>query len=179
MDIIYVDTPSGEAAEKSNSYNLSIFSFGADSEGVKVVTATCEDSSPSIGELWPGIDKFDILLREDTFVVYARDASIHGKRSAAAIENADKCSRHDGSMDSLLDVAGTSNFRSKRCDGNLDSLPDVAGTFDFRSKRREGGSVRREAARILFAAPDAISPCMRRSFVDRRYSPSIGMGLSE
>jgi hypothetical protein len=28
LDIIYVDTPSGEAAEKSSSYNLSIFSSG-------------------------------------------------------------------------------------------------------------------------------------------------------
>jgi hypothetical protein len=48
MDIIYVDMPSGEAAEKSSSYNLSIFSFGADSEGAEVVTAMHEDSSPSI-----------------------------------------------------------------------------------------------------------------------------------
>jgi hypothetical protein len=37
--------------------------------------------------------------------------------------------------------------------------------------------VRREAARIL--SDGAISPRMRRSFVDRWYSPSIGMGLSE
>jgi hypothetical protein len=32
---------------------------------------------------------------------------------------------------------------------------------------------------ILSATPGAISPRMRRSFVDRRYSPSTGMGLSE
>jgi hypothetical protein len=31
----------------------------------------------------------------------------------------------------------------------------------------------------LSVALGAISPRMRRSFVDRRYSPSTGMGLSE
>jgi hypothetical protein len=39
MDIIYVDTPSGEAVEKSISYNLLIFSSGADSMGAEVVMA--------------------------------------------------------------------------------------------------------------------------------------------
>jgi hypothetical protein len=32
---------------------------------------------------------------------------------------------------------------------------------------------------MLSAAPGAISPRMRRSFVDRRYSPLTGTGLSE
>jgi hypothetical protein len=32
---------------------------------------------------------------------------------------------------------------------------------------------------ILFAAPRAISLHMRRSFVDRQYSPLIGLDLSE
>jgi hypothetical protein len=31
----------------------------------------------------------------------------------------------------------------------------------------------------LFAAPGAISLLMRTSFIDRRYSPSTGMGLIE
>jgi hypothetical protein len=59
MDIIYVDTSSGEAVKKSNSYNLPIFSFGAYSEGAEVVTVTREDSSPSVKELWLDIDKLD------------------------------------------------------------------------------------------------------------------------
>jgi hypothetical protein len=33
--------------------------------------------------------------------------------------------------------------------------------------------------RILSTAPRAISPHMRRSFVDRQYSPLTGMDLSE
>jgi hypothetical protein len=51
MNIIYVDTPSGEAVEKFSSYNLSIFSSRADTEGGEVVMAMREDSSPSAGEL--------------------------------------------------------------------------------------------------------------------------------
>jgi hypothetical protein len=66
-----------------------------------------------------------------------------------------------------------------RCEGEKDLLTDVAGTSSIRSKRCEGGSTRREAVWILSTAPGAISPRMRRSFVDRRYSPLTGMGLSE
>jgi hypothetical protein len=46
-----VDTPSGEAVEKSSSCNLSIFSSRPNSEGAEVIMATREDSSPSVGEL--------------------------------------------------------------------------------------------------------------------------------
>jgi hypothetical protein len=56
LDIIYVDTPSGEAAENSSSYNLSIFSSGANSEGAKVIAITSGNSSLSIGELWSDIE---------------------------------------------------------------------------------------------------------------------------
>jgi hypothetical protein len=37
--------------------------------------------------------------------------------------------------------------------------------------------VRRESLWIL-STPGAMSPCIPRSFVDRCYSPSTGMGLS-
>jgi hypothetical protein len=40
-------------------------------------------------------------------------------------------------------------------------------------------SVKNNAVRILADASGAISPCMRRSFVDRRYSPSTGMDRSK
>jgi hypothetical protein len=33
LDVICVDTPSGKVAEKSSSYDLSIFSSGTDSQG--------------------------------------------------------------------------------------------------------------------------------------------------
>jgi hypothetical protein len=41
------------------------------------------------------------------------------------------------------------------------------------------GSTRNKVARILSAFPGAISPHMRRSFVDGQYSPSTGMDQSE
>jgi hypothetical protein len=37
----------------------------------------------------------------------------------------------------------------------------------------------KEAVRILSTAPRSISLCMRMSFVNRRYSPLIGIGLGE
>jgi hypothetical protein len=58
-------------------------------------------------------------------------------------------------------------------------LKDVVGTSNIRSKRRGGSSVRREVLQILSAARGVISPHMQRSFVDRRYSPLTGMGLSK
>jgi hypothetical protein len=58
-------------------------------------------------------------------------------------------------------------------------LKDVLGTSNIKSKGRGGSSTKREATLILSAALGAVSLCMRRSFVQRRYSPSTGMGLSE
>jgi hypothetical protein len=143
MDIICVDTPSGEAVENFSSYNLSIFSSGADSRGAEVVTAMCEDSSSSVVELWLDIDKLGNPSCGDTSIARARDAAIHGKRSDTSVEDADKRSRREGKHDSLSDVAGMSNFRSKGC---------------------VGGYVRKDAAWILSAALGAISPRMQRSF---------------
>jgi hypothetical protein len=79
------------------------------------------------------------MSREDTSVVHARDGSVCWKRLAVSIENASKRSR---------------------CEGKKDSLTDVAGMSNIRSKRRRGNSARREATRILSAAPGAISPHM-------------------
>jgi hypothetical protein len=106
-------------------------------------------------ELWPDIDKLDNPSYGDTSVVRSCDAMIHGKRLDALVEDADK---REGKHDSLSDVAGTSDFRLEGC---------------------VGGSVRKDAARILSAAPGAISPHMQRSLLDRCYSPSTGMGLCE
>jgi hypothetical protein len=47
------------------------------------------------------------------------------------------------------------------------------------SKGHGKGSVKKKASQILSAAAGAISPRMRRSFVDRQYSPSTGMDQSE
>jgi hypothetical protein len=47
------------------------------------------------------------------------------------------------------------------------------------SKGRGKGSAKKKASQILSAAPRAISPRTRRSFVDRQYSPSTGMDRRE
>jgi hypothetical protein len=41
------------------------------------------------------------------------------------------------------------------------------------------GSVRSKATRVLLDAPGAILPHTRRSFVDRKYSPSTSMDQSD
>jgi hypothetical protein len=81
-----VDTPSGKVAKKPNSYDMSIFSFGANSRGAEFVATASGGSSPSIGELWPDIDKLDEIQSEDTSVVHARDISVRDRRSTASIE---------------------------------------------------------------------------------------------
>jgi hypothetical protein len=93
LDIICVDTPIGEVVEKSSSYDLSIFSSGADSQGVEIATVASRGSSLSIGELWPDIDKLDKIRCEDTSVVHTRDVSVHGRRATASAEKAGRCSR--------------------------------------------------------------------------------------
>jgi hypothetical protein len=47
-----VDMSSGKVAEKSSSYDLSIFSSSVDLKCAKVVS---EGSNSNIGELWPDI----------------------------------------------------------------------------------------------------------------------------
>jgi hypothetical protein len=78
-ECLLVDMPIGEAAKKSSSHNLSIFSYKADFEGAEVVTATHKDSSSSVRELWPDIDKLDTPSHEGTSVVRARNALTRGK----------------------------------------------------------------------------------------------------
>jgi hypothetical protein len=146
LDIICVDTPSGEVAEKSSSYDMSIFSSRVNPECVEIVAVASRGPSPSIGELWPDIDKLYKIRREDTSVVHTRDVLVHGRKLIASVEKAG---------------------RRSRCKGNKALLKDVPGLSNIRSKGHESGFAKREAALILFAAPGAISPCMRRSFVER------------
>jgi hypothetical protein len=73
LDIICVDTASGEVTEKSSSYDLCIFSSGADSQGDEIVVVASRYYSPSIGELWPDIDNLEKIRCEDTSVVHIHD----------------------------------------------------------------------------------------------------------
>jgi hypothetical protein len=58
----------------------------------------------------------------------------------------------------------------------VDGAPGLSSTTP---KGYGGGSVENKAAWILADAPRAISPRMRRSFIDKQYSPSTDMDQSE
>jgi hypothetical protein len=65
---------------------------------------------------------------------------------------------------------------------NKKTLVDDAPEPSYALPRGRGhgrGSARKKVAQILAAAPGAISPHMRRSFVYRQYSPSTGLDQSE
>jgi hypothetical protein len=55
----------------------------------------------------------------------------------------------------------------------------VACASSVPSRGCGGGSAKNKALRILDNASEVISPRMRRSFIDRQYSPSTGMDWSE
>jgi hypothetical protein len=146
LDIICVDTPNGEVAEMSSSYDLFIFSSGADPDCAQIVEVASGGLSPSIGELWPDIDKLHEMHREDTSVVCTHDVSLHGTKSIASTNKDDRHSMPSGNKALLNDAPGPSNIKSK---GHGSSF------------------AKRKATQILSAAPGSISPRMRRSFVDR------------
>jgi hypothetical protein len=79
LGVIYVDTPNGEAAKTSSSYNLSIFSSGAECQCAKV-------SSPSIGELWLDIDKLDEVNREGASAAHNSGVVSHDKALLTLVE---------------------------------------------------------------------------------------------
>jgi hypothetical protein len=140
-----VDTPSDEVAEKSSSYDLSSFSSGGNSQGAKIIAAAPGDSSMSIGELCPDIDKLDEIPREATSIMCIPDILIRGRLSVSA-ENASGCYGREGKHALLKDSPGSSKMKSK-----------IHG----------GCSTKREAAWILSAILGATSMNMRRSFLDR------------
>jgi hypothetical protein len=60
------------------------------------------------------------------------------------------------------------------------ALPnDAPGPSSTLLKSHGKGSVKKKVVQILSHAPREIYPRMRKSFVDRQYSPSNDMGLSE
>jgi hypothetical protein len=58
-------------------------------------------------------------------------------------------------------------------------LDETPGPSNAPSRGRRKYSVKNKATQILSTALRAISPCLQRLFVDRQYSPSTRMDLSE
>jgi hypothetical protein len=88
LDVIYVDTPSGEVVEVCSSCDLSIFSSGADPQRAKGVGVTPErSSSMSIRELWPNIDKLDKINHGGTTTVNIRGRASQKEVTGVGQEN--------------------------------------------------------------------------------------------
>jgi hypothetical protein len=159
LDIIDLDMPSGGVIKISSSCNLFAFSSKTDPQRAEGIGDTPEGSSSvSIRELWPDIDKLDEISRRGASAGNAPRGMLREEKSLPLVKKTDE----------------HASRRSKRA--LLDHAPRPPRTLP---RCHRGNSVKNKATRILSAAPGAISPRMRRSFVDRQYSPSTSMDLSE
>jgi hypothetical protein len=163
-DVIISGTSRRDLIEvSSSSYGLSLFSSKVGSHpDESAAAAPSESSSVSVGELWLGIDLLDEGGLEGTFVVSAQDllgyemsCSCMGPQGPRRMRKGSLCMDQKAPVDRTL--------------GSSSAPPHCCG----------GGSTKNKAAWILADASRAISPWMRRSFVDRQYSPSTGMDQSE
>jgi hypothetical protein len=156
LDIIVLDTPSGEVIEIcSSSCDVSIFSSKASSqhdEGTRA--APGGSSSASIGELWHDIDELDGIGCEGT--------SSRGHQGGAP------CGW--GFVPSIRGAGGSVTPASRQALVNDAPRPSTAPPRGYGEC-----STRNKVMRILSEAPRAISPRMRRSFIDRQYSPLTNM----
>jgi hypothetical protein len=107
-----------------------------------------ESSSASIGELWPDIDKRDEITHRGASIESLLGSVLHGQSLLSSVVRMNENARPVAKRDVVNDALGLSTFQ-----------PGGHGR----------GSMRNKGARILFAAPGPILPCMRRSFVDRQY----------
>jgi hypothetical protein len=159
LDFICLDTHSGEVVEVSSSYDLPVFSPKIDAQFIKGGGNAPEGSSSvSIGELWAEMDMMDEISHGATSVGNVPWNAHHERRSLPPVKKTGECASRTDKGALLNDTAGPSYAQ-------------------LRGRRRY--FTKNKAAQILSAAPRAISPRMWRSFVDRQYSPSIGMDLSE
>jgi hypothetical protein len=142
---------------------LSIFSLKTDAQFSEGSGNTPEGSSSvSIGELWAEMDMMDEIS--------------HGGTSTGNVPR--NVHREQRSLPSVE----TTSERAHRTDKGalLDDTPGPSNAQPQGNGRDHGRySLKNKVAQILSAAPRAISSHMQRSFVDRQYSPSTGMDLSE
>jgi hypothetical protein len=100
----------------------------------------------------------DEINHRGVYVVDIPKVMPREERSRALVEKIDKHTRRRGKGALLNDGVGPSNILPKGCGK---------------------GSMKRKGAQIFSGAPRAISPHMRKSFVNTQYSPSSDMGLNE
>jgi hypothetical protein len=109
-------------------------------------------------ELWPDIDKLYEINCEGASMVSLPGGAL----------------RHQSSLPSVVRINKKVKPATKRA-----LVDDALGSSSAPPRGRGRGSTRNKAAWILSATPGAISPRMRRSFVDWQYSPSTSMDRSE
>jgi hypothetical protein len=140
---------------------LSVFSSQVDPHRAEGDGDAAEGSSSlNIGELWPNIDKLDEVNHGATFMGDLSGSTLLERSSSVLVARVNEC-------------ANPINKRTL-----VDDAPRPSSALP-RGHGRGRGSTRKKAAQILATAPRAISPHMRRLFVDRQYSPSTGMDQSE
>jgi hypothetical protein len=98
--------------------------------------------------LWPDIDKLDEVNHGATFMGDLLGGTLHERSSSRSIAR-------------VNERASPANKRTL-----MDNALGLSSTLP-RGHGRGRYSMRKKAAQILAAAPRAISPHMRRSFVDR------------
>jgi hypothetical protein len=166
---------------------LSVFSPKTDAQFTKGGGNALEGSSSvSTGEFWVKMDMMDeishggnaperpssVSTRELWAEMDMMDEISHGRTS---IRNIPRNAHHE--RRSLPSVDKTSERASCANKGAL--LTDTSKPYNVQPIGHGKDSTKKKAAWILSAALGAISPHIRRSFVDRQYSPSIGMDQSE
>jgi hypothetical protein len=148
-----------DVLDVSSSCDLSVFSPKVDAQCAEGDGNTLErSSSVSIEALWAEMDMLDEIS--------------HGGTSNGKVPRNAHCKRR-----SLPLVEKTGECPSREYKGAL--LSDTPGPYNAQPRGRRRGSGKNIATWILSAAHGAISSCMRRLFVDRQYSPSIGTDQSE
>jgi hypothetical protein len=163
LDAICLDTPSGEVVEVSSSCDLSVFSPKTDAQFAEDSGNAPEGSSNvSIEELWAKMDMMDEISRGGNSAKNVPRNAHREQRSLPSVEKTGKCASRTDKGGLLNDTPGPSNTQSRG-----------------RGRGRGRCSVKNKAMWILSTTPGAISPRMRRSFVDRQYSPSTRMDISE
>jgi hypothetical protein len=119
-------------------------------------------SSVSIGELWHGVDQLDEAVCEGIFAFTTQSPP----RGSASRSRAN-----------FRGLEGMGEVTSRAVRGA--SIDEATGLSSTPPRDCGGGSMKNKVAWILSNDVGAISPHIRRSFIDRQYSPSTGMDWSE
>jgi hypothetical protein len=134
LNVICLDTPSGEVVEVSSSCNLSVFSLKTNAQFTEDGGNTPEGSlSVSIGELWAEMDVMDEIS--------------HGGNSAG---NVSRNAHHERRSLPLVEKTG----ERASCTDKGALLNDTPGPSNTQPRGRGRCSAKNKVVQILSAAPE-------------------------